>query len=58
MLLLQAIRQAGAESAGSVSKKTDLLVAGEAAGSKRARAEALGVAVMEAAEFVPWMENE
>lgn len=40
------LMQLGAKVAGSVSKKTNCVVAGEAAGSKLADAEKLGVAVM------------
>lgn len=42
----------GARVSGSVSKKTDLVVAGEAAGSKLAKAEKLGVEVVDEAGFL------
>ena len=48
----QLIEQAGGKVIGSVSKKTDYVVAGEAAGSKLTKAEKLGVAVIEEAELV------
>ena len=41
----------GGKSSASVSKKTDYLVAGEAAGSKLAKAEELGVRVLNESEF-------
>ena len=47
----EAIRAAGGKPAGSVSKKTDYLVAGENAGSKLAKAEELGVPVLDEAAF-------
>lgn len=47
----EAIIQAGGKAASSVSKKTDFVAAGPGAGSKLARAEELGVRVIDAAQF-------
>ncbi|MFE6176502.1 NAD-dependent DNA ligase LigA [Streptomyces sp. NPDC056464] len=45
------IERAGGRSSSSVSKKTSLVVAGEAAGSKRAKAEDLGIRLATPDEF-------
>ncbi|RJT20271.1 NAD-dependent DNA ligase LigA [Buttiauxella izardii] len=42
----------GAKVAGSVSKKTDLVIAGEAAGSKLVKAQELGIDVIDEAEMI------
>jgi DNA ligase (NAD+) len=46
------IEAAGGKVSGSVSKKTDFVVAGEEAGSKLDKANALGVKVIDEAEFL------
>lgn len=47
----------GANVSGSVSKKTDYVIYGAAAGSKLAKAQNLGVATMSEEEFVEEVEN-
>ncbi|MDP6041191.1 MAG: helix-hairpin-helix domain-containing protein, partial [Candidatus Latescibacteria bacterium] len=51
------IRALGGKPTSSVSKKTDLLVAGENAGSKRTKAEQLGIKVLEEDAFVEFIGN-
>jgi DNA ligase (NAD+) len=51
------IRAHGGSVAGSVSRKTDFVVAGEAAGSKLERARELGVAVIDEARLVEMLSG-
>ncbi|RYC40933.1 NAD-dependent DNA ligase LigA [Pectobacterium zantedeschiae] len=47
----------GAKVSGSVSKKTDMVIAGEAAGSKLAKAQELGIPVIDEAEMIRLLDN-
>ena len=51
------VEQAGGSSPGSVSRSTQILVAGPGAGSKRAKAESLGVQVMDEMAFLRWLQE-
>lgn len=53
----EAIIARGGKAAGSVSKKTDYVVVGENAGSKAAKAEELGVTILDEAGFVQLLER-
>lgn len=51
------IRRNGGKSSGSVSKKTSVVLVGESAGSKLAKAQSLGVRIMDEAEFLRIMDE-
>lgn len=50
------LEQLGAKVSGSVSKKTSIVIAGAAAGSKLAKAEALGIEVWDEARLIAFLE--
>ncbi len=52
-----AIEAKGHKVTGSVSKKTDFVVAGDEAGSKLERARALGVAVLDERQFLDLLKT-
>jgi DNA ligase (NAD+) len=54
----QAIRQAGAKASGSVSKKTDYVLAGENPGSKLDKARALGVEIIDEKQFMKMINTD
>lgn len=53
----QLIEKFGGKAAGSVSKKTSLVVAGKDAGSKLAKANELGIKVIDESEFLKMVEK-
>ena len=54
---IEAIIAAGGKAASSVSKKTDFVAAGPGAGSKLAKAEELGVRIIDAAQFAMLLDH-
>jgi DNA ligase (NAD+) len=52
------IRESGGHVAGSVSKKTDYVVAGEEAGSKLTKAETLGIKILDEKEFLKLLASK
>ena len=51
----EAVRRAGGKTSGSVSTKTDIVFAGDGAGSKRTKAEELGIRIVEADDFAAFV---
>jgi DNA ligase (NAD+) len=53
----EAITERGGKAASSVSKKTDYVVVGDSPGSKAAKADELGVPIIDEAAFIALLEN-
>ena len=53
----QAIRQAGAKASGTVSKKTDYVLAGQNPGSKLDKAKKLGLEIIDEQGFMKMIED-
>ena len=51
------IKQNGGKTVGSVSKKTDFVLAGEAAGSKLVKAQELGIKIISESELLKMIET-
>ena len=52
------IEQNGGKVSGSVSKKTDFVLAGEDAGSKLTKANTLGIRILSEAEFLTMIAKD